>query len=598
MASAPHGAALNPDKMPPAPHVVEAYRLQRKFGATQALADVSITVARGELVGIVGPDGAGKTTLLQILSAMLDPTAGSCHVLGFDSVREASKITARIGYMAQGFTLYEHLSVDENLAFAARIRDVSDSPYAERRARLLHMADLERFSDRREGLLSGGMRKKLALCTCLVHEPDLLLLDEPGLGVDPLSRSELWTILLELRTAGTTIVFSTSYMDEAERCDRVVFLDDGHVIAEGPPATLRHRAKGHVYVVHTSRPFDTARRLEQESTVRAVQRVSDGLRFQTHTRDPLPQGLLDSLDSNDVLAPTPPVMEDVFAVLQRRDDAARATPGGSAFRSTKTFVGAGGSTVAASAVTHRFGRFTALRDVTLEVARGEILGLFGPNGAGKTTLLRILCGLLAPSDGEARVAGYDPRTQSRQLRRHIGYVSQRFSLYPDLTVSENLAFFARVYGLERRQRGQAIAWASEATGLTGTFERAVRAFSGALRQRLALACSILHEPDVLFLDEPTAGVDPLSRYRFWNLIATLAAEGMSVIVTTHYLDEAPYCHRLGFMYGGRLIASGDARALRAAIGKTAERPLEEVFIAYISRERRREATEPAPGRTR
>ncbi len=555
--------------------IIEARGLGRQYGRRTVLQDVSFDVGPGEVFGVVGPDGAGKTTLLQMLAAILRPSAGDCRVLGEDVRRYPDRVQARVGYMSQGFSLYDRLTVAENIAFAADIRDVPRAVFAERKARLVKMAGLERFQDRREGALSGGMRKKLALCANLIHEPPLLILDEPSLGVDPLSRRELWRILDTARAEGRSIVFATSYMDEADASDHVLLLRQGRPLAMGTPAELRETARGHVYSVRTAAPAAMERQLTEATGVLSFQRRSGAeIRVQTLAAAPPSLAAMDGATVDAV----EPSMEDAFTVAAA-ETAPRDPPASAlAVREVAEVL------VSSEGVTRRFGDFIAVDDVTLTVNAGEVLGLLGPNGAGKTTLIRILCGLLAPSAGKARVAGFDPAAQSEQVRARIGYVSQRFSLFADMSARENLRFFGRAYGLPEKDLDARIAWASERAGLSDAADGLVKNLSGAVRQRLALACAIVHRPRVLFLDEPTSGVDPLSRFRFWRLISALAAEGVAVIVTTHYLEEATYCDRLGLMMDGRLIAHGPIQALQAELGLTEAR-VEEVFLGFIARER-------------
>ena len=567
------------DSPPAAAPAIEALGLGRRFGGTAALTDLGLSVAPGEWLGLVGPDGAGKTTLLQLCAALLDPGAGRCRVLGFDTVREAAKIQARIGYMAQGFTLYPRLSVDENLAFAARVRGVTGATFKARRAELLDMAGLTAFAGRRERELSGGMRKKLALCTCLIHRPPLLLLDEPGLGVDPLSRRELWRMLDGLRAQGVTLLLATSYMDEAERCDQVAFLDRGRLLALDTPAALRARAAGTVFeIAGAGLPG------APPPGVRALTPLPDRLRVQL---DPVSEygagadraGAPDALRALAALGPALPAapsLEDVFGLL--------ATPAPEAAPAAAVPTGRdprpGG--IQARQLSRRYGTFTAVDAVSFDIAAGEIYGLLGANGAGKTTLIRLLCGLERPSGGSATVADVAVDGARGHLHGAVGYMSQRFSLYPDLTVAENLRFFARAQGLAGHRARTAIAAACAATALDGADRRLTGALSGALRQRLALACAALHRPRVLFLDEPTSGVDPLSRSRFWALIRSFAASGMTTVVTTHYLAEAAFCDRLGLMHRGRLIASGTPPALRAQAGLEPGASVEDLFLAHLA----------------
>jgi len=562
--------------------IIEVRGLHRAFGRQQALAGLDLQVSRGEIFGVLGPDGAGKTTLMQCLAAILDPSEGACRVLGFDTVRQAAEVTARVGYMSQGFTLYDRLSVDENLAFAAQIRGVPDSAFRERRAQLLAMAGLEKFGARRAGALSGGMRKKLSLCTNLIHQPPLLLLDEPGLGVDPLSRRELWRMLRAFREQGTTVVLTTPYMDEAAFCDRLAFFHEGRLLAVDTPAGLRARAEGSVYRLRTGKTITAMERLDDAAEVIGVQWLPGQLVFQLASGTSLPEPLRTVLEGLGTLQPVAAELEHVFVQLvggsRERRGASQVPPlTGSAAQAAEA--------IAVTDLSVRFGDFTAVDRVSVSVAAGEVIGWLGPNGAGKTTLIRALCGLQRPSAGSARVAGHDIAHAPLALKQRIGYMSQRFSLYPDLTVAENLAFFAGAYGLRGEARRSAMAWAIEMTGLEGTESRWVADLSGAQRQRLALACAVMHRPQVLFLDEPTSGVDPTSRQRFWELIQSLARGGMAVLVTTHYLEEARYCHRLGLMFQGRLIALGTLAELQVEAGVAAGAQMEAIFMAYMERER-------------
>jgi len=574
--------------MPDGDPALVAKRLSRSFGRTRAIDAIDLSVNQGEIFGLVGPDGAGKTTLLQLFAAILDPTEGACTVMNFDTVRQSAAITARVGYMPQGFTLYGRLTVAENLTFAAKVRNVATADFTARRDRLLAMAGLAPFLHRREDQLSGGMRKKLALCTNLIHEPPLLLLDEPGLAVDPLSRRELWRMLEEFRQAGTTIVFSTSYMDEAERCDRVAFLDGGHVVALGSPTVLRAKGDGLVYRVVSRDPLAVDALLGNRSEIIGIQWQADAVRFIVDRPEGLPSSLHQELAQIGQVEAAPASIEDAYIILRGAEPAKQPNAGpigelGQVASARSAYA------IETQALTRRFDHFTAVDKVTFTVKPGEIFGLLGANGAGKTTLIRMLCGLLPPSSGSARIAGIDANITPHLLRQHIGYMSQRFSLYPDLTVGENLAFFASAYGIAGVRAKAAIRWACDAVGLDTTREDLVSNLSGALRQRLGLACSILHKPAVLFLDEPTSGVDPLSRFRFWRLVRTLAASGSAVLITTHYLEEAVYCQRLGFMHHGQLIAVGDLPSLHAALPFDVPEAVEDVFVAYITREQEQSA---------
>ena len=496
----------SPPKPLAAAPVIAVEGLARRFGSTHALAGVDFSVFPGEMFGIVGPDGAGKTTLMQSLCAILDPTKGRVTVLGLDSVRDAKRITSVLGYMSQAYSLYGELTVEENLRFFAEVRRVPKAEFASRRAKLLRFSGLESFVGWRTKNLSGGMQKKLALCCSLIHEPDVLILDEPTLGVDPLSRRELWRMLFEFRVAGKSAVVATSYMDEAQRCDRIALLANGHIVACEPPQVFGPD-------------------LEQAFIARV-----GGV--------PIPQ-------TGNAIARQPQ-----------------------------------GEAIVIDRVTKKFGDFTAVDNANLIVRKGEIFGLLGPNGSGKSTLIRILCGLLAPTAGRATVDGIDVVADAREAKGRIGYMSQRFSLYFDLTVAENIDFFGGAYGLGGHALATRAQWVVSMAGLEGRADSLVRDLSGALRQRLALGCAVLHRPAVLFLDEPTSGVDPASRRAFWQIIEALAAEGSAVLVTTHYLREAEACDRVAFYHRGRILLVDDPRALRRA---HAGAPLEEIFIEVMER---------------
>ncbi len=550
--------------------LIDARSIGRTFRGRSVLEDVSFTVASGQAFGIVGPDGAGKTTLLQILAAILRPTSGRCLVLGQDVRARPDAVQARVGYMSQGFSLYDRLTVAENIAFAAAIRDVGQTELGPRKRELLAMAGLDRFEGRREGALSGGMRKKLALCTNLVHRPPLLILDEPSLGVDPLSRRELWAMLERSRAEGRAVVFATSYMDEADASDHVLLLRDGRPLAMGRPEDLRALARGRVYRIRTPDPGGLERRLAESPHIVSFQKVSsDEYRLQC-AQPGGPAGL-----GPEPFEPADPSMEDIFTIASAEEQVLPSQPSPGARN-------LGEVVVRADRVTRLFGDFTALDDASIDIRAGEVLGLLGPNGAGKTTLIRILCGLLAPSSGTARVAGLDVARQSDQVRSRIGYVSQRFSLFPDLTQRENLLFFARAYGVPRRELETRLDSACARAGLSSRAQVLVRDLSSAVRQRLALACAIVHQPQVLFLDEPTSGVDPLSRFRFWRLISALASDGVAVVVSTHYLEEATYCDTLAMMRDGRILARGTLSDLRLQLG-LAEGRVEDVFLGLIAR---------------
>jgi len=534
---------------------VEGLVKRYRRGKVEAVRGVGFEARKGQVLGLVGPDGAGKTSILQILAGVLSCDGGRAWVGGIDALADPEAVKAIIGFMPQGIglNLYDTLTVQENIEFFRDLRRVPAAQYRENRDRLLAMTRLAPFLDRPAGKLSGGMRQKLALICTLIHLPDILLLDEPTTGVDPLSRRDFWTIIHDLVTRrGTTVLLTTAYMDEAERCRRVALMHEGGIVAEGSPEGLTRELAGRLFVVpavETERALEAlAGRPEVESAAVFGQAVHLLLRPDTD-----PSRLLEAAGLRDARAdPAVPGLEDVFV----RHLAAARPAQRVGLAPSRSRAAAVASAVVASGLTCRFDSFTAVDAVDLDIGQGEIYGLLGPNGAGKTTLIRMLCGLQRPTGGSARVAGLDVAREHVALKGRTGYMSQRFSLYRDIGVWENLRLYGGIYGLEAARlqaRGRELL---ERLELADYAERRTGSLPLGLRQRLALACALLHEPDVLFLDEPTSGVDPLMRRQFWELVHGLAASGVTVLVSTHYMDEAEHCHRLGLMQQGRLIAEG------------------------------------------
>jgi ABC-2 type transport system ATP-binding protein len=547
--------------------VIEARGLSKRFGATTAVDAVDLDIASGEIFGVVGPNGAGKTTLLQLLAALLDPSAGSAVVLGCNVRRDATALRPRIGYVSQEFTLYGTLTVEENLDFFADLYRVPSMVREPHKAELLAWSRLAAFRDRQAGRLSGGMQKKLHLCSTLIHAPELLLLDEPTTGVDPVSRRELWEILYDLVGRGLTLVVATPYMDEAERCHRVALMHRGRILRCDSPDALRASVAEAVWELRTPALSQARHQLSRSGLPIRFNLIGDHLHLIAPEGADVAaevRGLLAATDTADLhLRRVPPTMEDVFISLLTRAEVTMHSERHDGEKvSQPPMAVADGDSVRLEGLTKTFGGFVAVDHVSLSVGRGEVFGFLGPNGSGKTTTIRMLCGLLPPSAGRGEVLGYDVVAQRRRIKLRIGYMSQRFSLYNDLTVGENLAFFGRGYGLPRRRLAERTTWVLEMAGLKGEERRLCRELSTGIKQRLALGCAILHAPEVIFLDEPTAGVDPIARRDFWDLIGAMASAGTTVLVTTHYLDEAENCHRLGLMYQGRLIAVGSPQALK------------------------------------
>jgi ABC-2 type transport system ATP-binding protein len=556
--------------------LITATGLSKTYGRRQkeveAVRGIDLEVRKGEIFGLVGPDGAGKTTTIQMLTGILTPTAGTAKVAGMDVMADPEGLGGKIGYMSEGFSLYGSLSVDENLDFFAQLYKVPPDVAAERKEQLLRFARLEEARDRRAEHLSGGMKKKLALACTLIYRPQVLFLDEPTTGVDPVSRQDFWKILYEFLAEGITIFVSTPYMDEAERCHRVALLRRGQIIANDAPSALKQTLKG-TAVEMTARPQARAvARLREMSNVTQVQVFGDRLHLLLRDGGGAADDLSAQLTAHEVtvtgLQTTTPSLEDVFiAAIEdlRAADAPRRPlaplPDNGTGRKADTAENS--FAVRATNLTRRFDAFTAVDRVNFDVRKGEIFGFLGPNGSGKTTTIRMLCGLLSPSEGGATVGSFDIVRQRTAMKSHIGYMSQKFSLYDDLTVDENIRFYGDVYDLSSDRLAERREWVLEMAGLNGKGHLMTRDLSGGWKQRLALGCAILHEPEVLFLDEPTSGVDPVSRREFWDLIFTLSSQGVTVFVTTHYMDEAEHCHNLGLLYRGRLIARGSPASLRA-----------------------------------
>jgi len=549
----------------------------------QALDDVSLRVRAGALTALVGPDGAGKTTFLRLTAGLMHPDGGTLRVLGLDAARQPQAIQNRISYMPQRFGLYEDLSVQENLDLYADLHGVPQAERRQRYDRLLDMTDLARFTARPAGKLSGGMKQKLGLACTLVRSPDLLLLDEPTVGVDPLSRRELWEIVQQLVEAeGLSVLMTTAYLDEAERCGEVYVLHEGQVLAAGQPQDISRHARDRCFVVapKDGRP---ARELQADLLDRkdaVIDAVPHGGEVRLILRQDADAGRL-GLAAAD-LRPVDARLEDGFMVLLRtRVGGTDKGPGAA---------GAGngnGPAIEVRDLVRKFGDFTAVDRTTFSVARGEIFGLLGPNGAGKTTTFRMLCGLLPASSGYAQVAGLDMRKARAQARRRIGYVSQKFALYGNLSAYENLRFFGGAYGLFGRRLHERMDEVASQFELADLLKMPAGHLPGGVKQRLAMAVGLLHEPEILFLDEPTSGADPLARRAFWRRITALAETGTTIVITTHFMEEAEYCDRIVIQDAGKLLALGTPAEVRAQAGETADHKLdmEQAFIGIVEQGR-------------
>ncbi len=461
-------------------NAIEVKHITKSYGRVRALDDVSFAVGKGEVFGLIGPDGAGKTSMFRILCSLLLPDAGAAVVDGFDVVKQMREVRCRVGYMPGKFSLYQDLTIEENLKFFATLFGTTiEEGYDSIKA---IYSQIERFKDRRAGALSGGMKQKLALSCALVHQPSVLFLDEPTTGVDPVSRKELWEMLLLLKERGITIVSSTPYLDEVRCCERVAFMDQGKVMGIDTPDTILDRFK-------------------------------------------------------DVF--NPPGIEAVAEVQQQTE-----------------------LVIEVKHLVKAFGNFRAVDDISFTVKKGEIFGFLGANGAGKTTAMHMLTGLNQPTSGTGRVCGYDIRTEYEQIKKHIGYMSQKFSLYENLTVSENIRLFAGIYGMKKEDVRKKMDEVLLQLNFVEHKDDLVGALPLGWKQKLAFSVSIFHEPGVVFLDEPTGGVDPATRRQFWELIYNAAHRGITIFVTTHYMDEAEYCDRISIMVDGKIKAMGTPEELK------------------------------------
>ena len=476
----------------------------RRVTVGEALTDVSFTVSKGEVFGLIGPDGAGKTSMFRILCSLLLPDAGTAEVEGYDVVRQMREVRSRVGYMPGKFSLYQDLTIEENLRFFATLFGTTvDEGYDTIKA---IYSQIERFKDRKAGALSGGMKQKLALSCALVHQPSVLFLDEPTTGVDPVSRKELWEMLLALKESGITIVASTPYLDEVRCCERIAFLDKGEVRGIGTPDDILTR-------------------------------------FASIFNPP-------GIDRSEGLKAKNEKLENVIEVEH---------------------------------LVKAFGSFHAVDDISFSVKRGEIFGFLGANGAGKTTAMHMLTGLSQPTSGTGRVVGYDIRTEYEQIKKHIGYMSQRFSLYEDLTVAENIRLFAGIYGMNTDEVKRKMSKVLRQLKFEDHKDDLVGSLPLGWKQKLAFSVSIFHDPGVVFLDEPTGGVDPATRRQFWELIYDAAHRGITVFVTTHYMDEAEYCDRISVMVDGKISALGTPDELKHRFHQP---DMDHVFT-YLARQAKR-----------
>jgi len=557
-------------------------------GIITALDKISFSLKKGSITGLIGPDGAGKTTLMRLLSGLLWPDGGDIRIMGNDPSKDPLSVQGSLGYMPQKFGLYEDLSVQENLDLYANLQGVPKNRRNELYAPLLSMTGLSPFQKRLAGQLSGGMKQKLGVACSLVHQPPILLLDEPTVGVDPVSRRELWEILHKLVSESSATLFvSTSYLDEAERCDEILILYNGKVLGSGPPESFRKEVEGRGYRAETT---GSLRIVEPQLSILpgVIDTVLEGSTVRIVMDGDTPPIFPDNL-GKIILKSAPPRFEDAFMSRIKKVTKENVKPISidrlyQKMSKTQSNDREIPDAIEVENLDRYFGSFKAVNNLTFHVKKGEVFGLLGANGAGKTTTFRMLAGLLEPTAGKLIVAGEDVRKVAAQARQKIGYMAQKFSLYSQLTVFQNLIFYSSAYGLSGTLQKEKIQDSLNFFEL----EPYKNVSSGILplgfRQRLALSCALIHEPSILFLDEPTSGVDPNARREFWHIINALATVGVSVLVTTHFMEEAEYCDRLLIMAQGALLAMGSPAEIKEKT-RTPQIPdpsLEDAFVSLLS----------------
>jgi ABC-2 type transport system ATP-binding protein len=539
---------------------VESRALSKSYGPLKALDEVSFEVRRGEIFGFIGADGAGKTTAFRIIGGVLAAGGGEIRVLG-SSPRDARP---RVGYLTQPFSLYMDLSVDENLTYAGGLREVPESDLSARRERYFKLFDLDRFTTRLAGRLSGGMKQKLALSCALIADPALLLLDEPTTGVDPVTRRDFWDALTSLSTGGMSIIVATPYLDEAERCHRVALMERGKIYDIDTPARFRSKMGVTRLEVKVEPLAGAEDVLAKSPEVKDVQRFGDRLDVMAANPDTAESDLRSRAEANGLrvteIRRSQPTLENAFVGQLRKMRGAQTF---SHFPKPSPPLNQKDIVIGAKDLNKRFGSFQAVKDFQLEVRNGDIYGLLGANGAGKTTSIKIICGLLDPTSGSVTLLGKSKGLRSAEVRSRIGYMSQKFALYDDLTIGENLDFYARLYGVDDSVREERKKWVLETAELAGEEKMLTKSLPGGWKQRVAFGAAVMHEPEAIFLDEPTSGVDPLARRAMWRMINEFADRGAGILVVTHYLEEAEQCSRIGFMVAGEIISQGSPSECKA-----------------------------------
>lgn len=560
--------------------LVSIQNLSKVFpkGLAPAVEGVHAEIPKGQIVGLAGPDGAGKTTLLRLIGGLLLPTEGTVTVEGFDTIKDAERIRSLIGYMPQKFGLYEDLTIGQNLNLYADLRGVTKEERGQVFDRLLSFTGLAPFRSRLVGQLSGGMKQKLGLACALLKKPALLLLDEPTVGVDPISRRELWKMVSSLVEEGISVLWSTAYLSEVERCKTALLLSGGKLLYSGPPEGLTERVQHRVFKI---KQIEGNRRKLLFYLLNQPE-VIDGVIQGTDLRIVMKNQGIPSFSGAGIqfeIVEEPPRFEDAFI------DILGGGPGGHSelAERRKQVEEPIDAPVEAKGLTKKFGTFSAVDNISFSVKKGEIFGLLGPNGAGKSTTFKMVCGLLQPTEGTARVNRLDLATAPGEARGHIGYMAQKFSLYGPLSVEQNLFFFAGIYNQNGGKKGEKVQRMVEIFSLQDYLSVTADSLPLGYKQRLSLACANMHDPLVLFLDEPTSGVDPIARREFWNHINGLVEKGVTVMVTTHFMDEAEYCDRIALIYKGKVIQMDTPDGLKkfAKTEKTPNPTLEDAFVHLI-----------------
>ena len=558
--------------------ILKVKNLTKSFSKQKALDNLSFEIKPNKITGIVGPDGAGKTTLLRILSGLLNFEASQMEVLNLNLSSNIQIIQEQIGYMPQKFGLYEDLTVEENLKLFANLQSIPQDIYQNRIDELLRFTSLYDFKDFLAKNLSGGMKQKLGLASALIKKPKLLLLDEPGVGVDPISRKELWSMVENLTKENITVLWSTAYLDEAELCDEVMLLNEGKILFFGNPDILKNSMKDRVFSVvgDIEDKRETLRLALGYGFINDALILGNSVKLITDETKQLP--ILEDIKANNCFYKEAiPTFEDGFMDILK----AKFNGVSKLAEQMKFIEDSDENVIEVKNLTKKFGNFIATDNVSFDIKKGQIFGLLGPNGAGKSTTFKMLCGLLKPSSGEAKVLGYNFMNSSIQARWKIGYMSQKFSLYADISVLENLKFYAGIYGLQKDRKKEKIANMLEIFDLGKFKNTQAKDLPLGYKQRLSLACAIMHDPAVLFLDEPTSGVDPITRREFWNHIYAMVQKGMTIMVTTHFMQEAEYCDEIALIYKGKAIAISTPHELILQISPTAT--MQEAFIELIKR---------------